>query len=181
MDFEVERCTRRCAASGRDLAEGETYFAALVRAGAALERQDFAAEVWTGPPDGALAWWKAQVPTRESKKARQTPSEVLLELFEGLEGRDDQADFRYVLALLLVRRRILRMEDPHEAAGDPTVRLYCPRLDKTYTLAATLPDDQRAAQIQEELSRLLASDQQAPPATPAAAPDAQADRITDGR
>jgi hypothetical protein len=169
MDFEVERCTRRCAASGRDLAEGETYFAALIPAGTAIERRDYAAEAWTGPPEGVLAWWKAQVPSRESKKARQTPSQVLLELFEGLEGRDDQADFRYVLSLLLVRRRVLRIEEPPEGAGDSHVTLYCPKLDKSYTLAATLPGEQRAAEIQEELSRLLASDQASPP------PNAQSD------
>jgi hypothetical protein len=165
MDYEVQRCTRRCAVSGRELAEGEAYFTALFAAGAAVERRDYAPETWTGPPDNVLAWWKAVVPAREAKKARQAPSDILLEMFEGLESRDDQADYRYVLALLLIRRRVLRMED-HEAA-DGTVSLYCPRLDKTYHAKVVLPDDERAGQIQDQLARLLYPDAAEHVATPA--------------
>lgn len=157
MDYEVQRCTRRCCVTDRELREGETFYSALLPAGGAVERRDYAAAAWTGPPEGALGWWKAQIPTRESKKARPAPSDVLLEYFADLAERPDQQDTRYVLALLLVRRRVLRMEEGDED-GSEQLTLYCPREDATYHVAVAMPDEARAAEIQELLARLLYAD-----------------------
>jgi hypothetical protein len=61
-----------------------------------------------------------------------------------------------VLSLLLVRRRVLRLEDTQQ---DPLGRelslLYCPRRETTYKVVSVLPDEQRAAEIQAELERIL--------------------------
>jgi len=155
MDFEVQRCARRCCVSSRELREGETYYSALVPVGSAVERRDYAAESWTGAPEGALGWWKAQVPTPQSKKARLAPSDVLLEYFNELAERPEEQDTRYVLALLLVRRRVLRME---EGDDDERLTLYCPREDATYQVAVAMPDEARAAEIQDRLAQLLYAD-----------------------
>ena len=52
MDFEVKRCTRRCAASDRELQPGEPFYSMLIQQGAELVRQDFAESHWQGPPEG---------------------------------------------------------------------------------------------------------------------------------
>ena len=153
MDYEVQRCTRRCCVSSRELREGEAYYSALLPAGGTVERRDYSAESWSGPPEGALGWWKAQVPTPQAKKARLAPSDVLLEYFNDLAERPAEQDTRYVLALLLVRRRVLRMEEGTDD-GD-RLTLYCPREDATYRVPVAMPDEARAAEIQERLARLL--------------------------
>src|SRR5579863_1948158 len=55
MDYEIQRFTRHCAVTGRELAPGEEFYTALVAAGAELKRIDYSAEAWQGPPEGALA------------------------------------------------------------------------------------------------------------------------------
>lgn len=169
MEYDVQKCTRRCAVSGRELQEGETFFSVLVAEGPAVGRRDFAPDAWQGPPEGALGWWKSKVPTRESRRARMAPSEVLLELFHELEDHVDKADMRYVLALLLVRRRVLRIEEPATGTEDPATEnadrgtgtglpvltLYCTRDDTTHRVACVPPDKARAEQIQAELGKLL--------------------------
>jgi hypothetical protein len=66
---------------------------------------------------------------------------------------------RYILALLMTRRRILRLEETEEDAnGDEFLVLFCPRNDAEYRVAVALPDAARAAEIQEELARLLLTD-----------------------
>ncbi len=30
IDYEIQRCTRHCAASGRELVEGETFYSVLL-------------------------------------------------------------------------------------------------------------------------------------------------------
>jgi hypothetical protein len=156
IDYEIQRCTRHCASSGRELLEGESFYSVLCPRGPSLERLDYAADAWNGPPPDALGWWKSQMPTREARQAQLAPSDVLLEFFTGLAELPEQADMRYVLALLLVRRRILRLEETEsDAAGRETLVLYCHRDESTHRVDVVMPDERREAEIQEELSRLL--------------------------
>lgn len=156
MDYEVERCTRHCAASGRELREGEDFFSVLRAERGAVHRHDYAVEAWTGPPDGVFACWKSRMPTREAKPGQLAPNEVLLALFNELERSAGGEDLRYVLALLLVRRRVLREEEiEHDDAGRGVLVLYCPRDESTHRVRAVTPDPRRADEIQAELSRLL--------------------------
>lgn len=156
IDYEIQRCTRRCAASGRELQEGEPFFSVLLPRGATLERVDYAVEAWNGPPADALGWWKSQMPTQGAKKAQLAPSDVLLEFFTGLADQPEQADVRYVVALLLIRRRILRLEATETGdAGQETLVLYCHRDESLHHVRVVPPDDHRADEIQAEVSRLL--------------------------
>ena len=161
MDFEVERCTRRCAVTDRQLAEGEEFFSALVTEAGHVHRRDFSTAAWQGPPEGALGWWKSKMPTATNKKAKLAPSEVLLQLFAELESAPDRRDMLYVLALLMVRRRIFKMEDTlTDERGQETLVLYCPRDESTHHVAVAMPNVQRAEEIQQELSRLLFAGEQ---------------------
>jgi hypothetical protein len=156
MDYEVERCTRHCAVSERELREGEEFYSVLVTERGEVRRHDYAPEAWPGPPDGAIAWWKSRLPTRDAKKRELAPNEVLLELFRGLESVPQRLDMRYVLALLLVRRRVLREEDTeHDPAGQETLVLYCPRDETLHHVIVTMPDERRSEEIQAELALLL--------------------------
>jgi hypothetical protein len=156
-EFDIERCTRHCALTGREFAEGEEFFSVLVREGKDLRRRDYALDAWTGPPEGTLGWWKSRLPSRDVKKNRMATSELLLELFGQWTG-DDQRDLRYVLALLMIRRRILRLEETIEDQRGEVLVLYSPREETTYEVPVVMPDDARASEIQEQLSRLLFSD-----------------------
>jgi hypothetical protein len=142
------------------LTEGEEFYSALVTEGSTWRRLDYAAESWSGePPQGALGWWKSRMPSRESKKARLAPNEVLLEYFLDLVQRPGEEDALYVLALLLVRRRVFRLEDSEQdAAGHNVLVLFCPRDDSTHRVTERLLDEARTSAIQDRLSQLLFAD-----------------------
>lgn len=156
LDFEVQRCTRRCAKTERELLPGETYYSALVSQGSGVARLDYAAEAWTGPPEGAIGWWQAKLPDANAHKMHWAPNDVMLHYFEELDCRPDQVDARYVLALLMVRRRILRLETTEtDDQGQETLVLFCSRNDTEYRAVAASVSDERAAEIQSELAKLL--------------------------
>jgi hypothetical protein len=156
MDYEVQRCTRHCAASGRPFNEGEEFHSVLVAEGAEVKRYDYAVEAWRGAPEGSLGWWKSRMPSREAKKTRLAPGEVLLQLFSELEGVAEKQDMRYVLSLLLVRRRVLRLEETeHDEKGHEILVLYSPRDEALHRVTAVAPAEERSKMIQEELDRLL--------------------------
>jgi hypothetical protein len=60
--------------------------------------------------------------------------------------------------LLLVRRRVLRLEDTEQSdAKQEMMLLYCPRRQTEYRVAVRMPDAVQANQIQQELAGLLLS------------------------
>jgi len=156
MDYEVQRCTRHCETSGRDLAPGESFYSALIAEGAELKRQDYSLEAWEGPPQGTVGWWKSQIPDQAARRKHWAPNDVMLHFFDELGRQPEKLDMRYVLSLLLVRRRVMRLEDSEtDEQGREIIVLYCPRRDATYKVPAAEPDEARIEAIQEELAKLL--------------------------
>ncbi len=169
--YHFPRCSRRCCRTGKVLSPGEAYYSAVVAQGGELVRLDYSVEGWEGPPAGAIGWWKARIPTPQEAKAQMTSDEALLEWLEQLGSQPEQAELRYVLALLLVRRRVLKLhepqgDDPHaqevlvlSPPGEPQRQLQVP---------VCWPSPQRAQEIERQLKQLLFPDQE--PASSAAAP-----------
>lgn len=156
IDYEVQRCTRHCAASGRELQPGETFYSTLTTEGAQVVRHDYSLEAWHGPPEGVLGWWRAHMPERDASKLHWAPNDVMLELLESLESLPEKQDMRYVLALLLIRRRVVRLEETeHDEQSREVSVLYCPRREATYRVVTVIPNEERTAEIQDELARLL--------------------------
>lgn len=155
MEYEIQACTRHCCVTGRELAPGEPFFSALLEEGSKLTRQDYAAEAWQGPPAGAVGWWKSQRET-PNKRSSGAPNDLVLELFERLESDAAAGDMRYVLALFLIRRRVLRLDETEkDQQGQEVWVVYCPRRETTFRVAAVVPDEARIEPIQQELARLL--------------------------
>jgi hypothetical protein len=156
FDFEVQRCSRHCAKTERTLQPGETYYTVLMVEGADIVRYDYSPEAWDGPPDKALGWWKSQIPTKDSKRLHWAPNDVMLDMFEQLEEESDQQDMRFVLALLLVRRRVFRLEETQiDEQNREQMVLFCPRRETTYEVLSVVPTKERQQEIQEELAKLL--------------------------
>ncbi len=156
MDFEIQRCTRHCAATGRELSPGETFYSVLIDRGSSVERCDYSEAAWTDPPSDAIGWWKTQLPDPKAQRKQWAPNEVMLRLFDELADQPDRHDLRYVLALLLVRRRVMRLEEAEQDSPDSDlVTLYCPRRDETYQVPVVLPGPSRAEEIQRQMAQLL--------------------------
>jgi hypothetical protein len=156
MDYEVQRSARRCSVTGREFAPGETYYSTLVADGAALKRHDYAADAWQGPPAEAIGWWKSQIPDRTAARKHWAPNDVMLNFWDELAEQLDKQDMRYVLTLLLIRRRVFRLEEEKcDAQGREILVVYCPRRETTYQVLAVAPEPPRVDQIQEELAALL--------------------------
>jgi hypothetical protein len=156
IDFDIQRCSRRCSVTGRELAAGEACFSAVVAEGGQVVRRDYAAEAWTGPPEGVIGWWKTVVVDPSAGRMHWAPSDVMLNYFERLADDPAGADDRYVMALLLVRRRIARVEaNEKNATGENVLVIYCPRNEQTYRVPETSPTPERVAAIQQHLAELL--------------------------
>ena len=156
LDYEIQRCSRRCATTGRELTTGEVCYSVLVPEGAEVARRDYSAEGWPGPPDNAIGWWKTTIVDPSAGRLHWAPKDMMLNYFERLLDDPAAEDARYVLALLLVRRRVLRVERREsDAASRDTLVLYCSRNEAEYRVPEILPTPERAAAIEQQLAELL--------------------------
>jgi hypothetical protein len=156
LDFDVRRCTRRCHASDRELQPGEEFYSVLVPRGSEVVRQDFAAGSWQGPPEHNIGWWKSQMPEAGAVKVKMAPPEVLLDYFEQLEQISDKEDVRYVMALLLVRKRLAKWEQTEtNEDGTRTMLLDCARTGQQYRVLERDPAPEQVLQMRDELMQTL--------------------------
>lgn len=113
-----------CAATGRALEPGERYVAVLTEAPESEElvRFDYTLGAWESgsrPERGVIAVWRATEGERKQGGSELMGTEELLALFEGMEGGEGAraAVFRYLLALLLLRKRLYRVVDQRVGEG----------------------------------------------------------------
>ena len=129
-DWKIEKRHGECAACGRAFAPGDTVHAAIfdaasveeapapdAAAGAVFLRRDYCEACWPeAPSDEALGRWRAAVPEPKSKDEpvhRRIDIYAARDFFRRLEGSSERArvNFRYILALILVRKKALRFTD----------------------------------------------------------------------
>src|SRR4029079_13051217 len=124
-DYEIQGPTRVCAATGRELKPGDRFYGVLSEDGGKFVRADYAADSWPGPPSGAIAYWAGKVPAADKPRRPVVNDELLLDCFDRLKDSPDPdgVTFRYVAALLLMRRKRFKFEDAFRDDADRHVML----------------------------------------------------------
>jgi len=119
--YDVPRPAGVCAVSGRAIAPGEKFVAAVRETPTGLERIDVSPQAW-GEFDKAslLGFWQTVMPRPEQKPKKPfVDDEVLCTLFERLADASEPAkiNFRFVLGLILMRKRLVVYETTRSEEG----------------------------------------------------------------
>jgi hypothetical protein len=172
--YKLGRFIGVCAATDRTLEPGTECIACLcepteadIEAGAlGLVRLEYSVEAWESGsrPQALFSWWLTRVPEADGPRRVLVDDDALLDLFDrlGSEGDDRRLGFRWVLGLILVRKKLLRLEgSARTEEGDvfllrrrgtdpalPPIEMLDPKLDE---------DDART--IADELGEIMASDE----------------------
>ena len=125
MDFNIRPAAKACAKSGRAFRPGESCWSVLFEKDGQLVRQDISAEAWGGPPEGAIGHWRCIIPESAESNRPKLDADSLFDYFMQLGDSPNQVQqqYRYVLALLLMRKRRLILEEVVEVDDQPTMRL----------------------------------------------------------
>ncbi len=170
IDFDFRRSARQCSLTGQPLERGAEFYSVLVEQDdGSLARQDISAAAWQGPPEDCVGWWRSRLPSLEKGKVYWAPNEVLLSVFQHSLGAPGQSDIAYVMALLLVRKRILQWRETIHREGRAYLRLHDPKQNLDLEVAEAELTPTRTAQIQAELAEKLFTDQQSSEVDPGAA------------
>lgn len=124
-DWDINKPLGECFGTSRTIEPGEEYFGALVKTDEGLQRRDFCAEYWDSEKPEVFCYWKSKLPHPDQKKQLFVDDQMLMAFFERLEKETEpeKINFRFVLALILMRKRILKYDDTRNEDGKEVWRL----------------------------------------------------------
>ena len=156
-EYQIQENTRRCAVTGRELKPGDPFYAVLIDEGARFVRKDYSAVAWQGPPAGCFSFWAGRVPAQDDKHRPRIDDDLLLDCFGRLEGQTEpgRVHFRYVVALLLMRRKRFKFEEARTEGGQEVLCLRCTRTRAQYQVVNPRLTETEMAAVQEEVFKVL--------------------------
>jgi len=111
-DWTINKPLGQCCGTGRAIEPGQEYFGALVETEQGLERRDYSVEYWEREKPAVFCFWKSRLASPDEKKELFVSDEMLMAFFERLANETDpeKLNFRFVLALVLMRKRRLKYD-----------------------------------------------------------------------
>lgn len=157
--YQVSRPQGRCAISGRDIAPDERFMAALRETPTGFERLDITLDHWAEFSDksGLLGYWQTTMPRAEQKKKLFVDDEVLCGLFERLAdaAEPSKLNFRFVLGLILMRKRLVVYESTRREEGREIWSIRLKGRDEPMDLFNPQLNEQQVMEVSRQLSEIL--------------------------
>jgi hypothetical protein len=129
QEWTIQGRTHHCAATGRPFADGEFFYALLFDEKAGYRREDLSEEAWKArPPEGAapFSFWRMKYtpppPATPETLGKQTAEDLLRRYME--EASPEHGNARYLLAVMLERKRILKEIETKRAEDGTLLRIY---------------------------------------------------------
>jgi hypothetical protein len=156
QEYSISKATRRCSVSDRELEPGEDYVSAIKPDGDGVRRIDIAAAEWTGPGEDIVGWWRCRMPSQSERKLKPAPTGVLLDTLSELLEHPESQELAYLLALMLIRKRILKEEPSTEdEASADYWNLVCNADKRVWTVPQIETSAAELNQYREQLQDLL--------------------------
>jgi len=157
-EWEIDKPLGQCYGTGKKIDYGEEYFAALVETEDGFERRDFCADYWQEQKPAVFCYWKSKLPQPGAKKQMFVDDEMLMAFFErlGKETEQEKVNFRFVLAMILMRKRRLKYDSSKMEDGKEVWRLRIVGGDKEFVEVVNPHlDEEQITQLQSQVGEIL--------------------------
>jgi len=158
MDWEISNLSRVCSACAKAFAEEEDLFSGIRDEKTAFVRSDFCRTCWEKQDRAAFySYWRTRAPKKDEPPKRFVDEDVILNFFYRLEGETDdlKIHFRYVLGLLLLRKKLLKFKDVRRDGEDDWLVLYDRREDRSHEVLDPKLTGDQIADVTEECGKIL--------------------------
>ena len=155
-DWEIKSRAHQCSRTGREFAEGEFFYTILVREGEGFLREDMSEEAWNERNENIqpFSFWRSKYEPPAPPPAEPLPRDDAEGLLRRLiqENAPAYSNVRYILALMLERKRVIR---PLESSDDDILVYEHLATGETFVLANPKLSFERIPEVQREVSALL--------------------------
>lgn len=156
--YEVPRPAGKCAVCDRDIPPGEKFIAALRETPTGLERLDVSPDCWERCDRAdLLGFWQTVMPRPEEKKRLFVDDQTLCTLFERLGDAAEPAkvNFRFVLGLILMRKRLVVYEQTRHETGRDVWEVRLKGQEARLDLVDPKLDERQMAEVSQQLGQIL--------------------------
>jgi hypothetical protein len=159
-EWEINKPLGQCYGTGKKIEYGEEYFAALVETEQGLQRRDFCADYWHKEKPAVYCYWKTKLPHPDQKKQIFIDDEMLMAFFERLaqETEQEKINFRFVLALILMRKRRLKYDSSKTETDGEVWRLRIAGDNQFVEVKNPHLDEGQIEQLSSQISQILQTD-----------------------
>ena len=168
--YKIAKTEGVCHHTQNPLEPGEEFVALIRLQKNEILREDYSLAAWdeldanpetqldTGPD--VLGVWHTHVPRKEEKKKLLVDDAVLVEFFERLEGQNEpeRLQFRFVLALILMRKRKLAYEGSEKQNEQDVWRMRMRGTKNIHHVIDPHLDEDKIAAVSESLSTIMEGD-----------------------
>jgi hypothetical protein len=188
--WNIPKASQACCLCQAALSAGEAYYSSLFTQGETFLRRDYCVRCFQSkPPENVFYFWRATLPEagareRSSRRRPAVDLEYVLEFFtrlgEGAGGAErdgasgQRRAFRYVLALMLARKKTLVFEGKKTGADGEEIHLFRERRGgQKHEVREPALSPEAIAAASAELGALLGVTPQAAPQAVEAGADVQ--------
>lgn len=159
-EWDINKPLGQCFGTSREIEPGEEYFGALVRTEEGLQRRDFCADYWESEKPDVFCYWKTKLPHPNQKKQLFVDDQMLMAFFERLEKETEpeKVNFRFVLALILMRKRILKYDDTRIDDGREIWRLRIVGDKQIAEVVNPHLDEEQIEELSSQIGEILQTD-----------------------
>jgi len=133
-EWEIDKPLGQCCGTGKKIEPGQEYFAALVETPEGLQRRDFCADYWQQQKPDVFCYWKTKLPDQE------------------------KINFRFVLTLILMRKRLLKYDSSRTEDDKEIWRLRIVGDKEFVEVVNPHLDEGQIEQLSSQLSEILQVD-----------------------
>ena len=159
-EWGIESSLKRCASCGKEFQEEEQYFSEIYDSDGGFLRKDFCPACWKGPDEKSYSFWKTRVPPKEQKPEKFIDLDVIFDFFEKIGGavEREKENFRFILALVLMRKRKLKLESSKREEGQEFLILRETGTKNTFHVKNPGMAEEEVENVTEKVGQILNMD-----------------------
>lgn len=155
-EWKFRRREAQCRACGTAFQEGQRHASVLLIQAEDLSREDICLACWQErAADTDLFFWFTR--HAAGRKRFELDLVTLEQLFVHLEGRSEEKvrELRYLLCLILMRKRRLKLERVQRNAASPSMVVRRPRQKETFEVSVFEFSPERIEELRRDLLQIF--------------------------
>jgi hypothetical protein len=164
-EFNIAGVSPCCGACDSELPPGSEVVATLTETPEDFVRSDFCLPCWAnragaqgrGAEAEFFCVWRTRVPEPRQKKKLFVDNELLIHFFQRLTGAQEPAkvNFRFVLALILMRKRLLAYGRTDRRDGVEVWHMQLKSTGASHEVTNPQMDEAKIEQVSQQLGQIL--------------------------
>ena len=157
MEWKIQKGGRECERCRRAFGEGEEHFSQLFLETQACRRENVCAACWSSPASEAFSFWKTRRPEAGAPPPDNRPAQLAAFQKLAAEAGEDpnRRKLLFLLALLLVRKRVLKLSGSDRAGGQEFITVQVAATGESHRVLNPDIKPEELVALQEEINALF--------------------------